>query len=279
MDTMGNQVHSRRTANGIGMFRGAVMAGLLASTLLTTLPSVTFADGRDGDRRDDKGRHSLVQHPYAQQAHNARNPFAAMQAQIDALTMKVNQLTLENDKLKGLTDALGTMQTSVAAMQTNVSTLQGSVKTLETKTADSIALSQYIKVEKDIPGMYGPHILITGANVHVRSGSGATDNNAAPFTGLGNLIIGYNENTIPTPILSRNGSHNLVGGSLNSFSSYGAVVFGAGNSSNGAYASVLSGTGNKAVGNKSAVYGGMNQTAQNDNSYAPVQGARPTSGN
>jgi hypothetical protein len=85
MDAMNNHMHSRRAANGIPMFRGAVMAGIFASTLLAALPSVTFADGRDRDGRDDRGRHSLIQQPYSQHPHNARNPFVAMQAQIDAL--------------------------------------------------------------------------------------------------------------------------------------------------------------------------------------------------
>jgi hypothetical protein len=275
MDATNNRIHSQRAANGINMFRGAVMAVLLTSSFLTALPSTTFANGRDGDRRDDKGRHSLVQHPY--DAHAVKNPFAILQAQVDVLTMKVNQLILENDKLKGLPDALGTMKTSVDTMQTSVATTQVSVKTLETKTADSIALSQYVKVDtKEIPGMIGPHILITGANVHVRSGSGFTNDNGTP-TGLGNLIIGYNENTMPTPILVRNGSHNLVGGGMNSFSSVGGIVFGYQNTISGPYANVVGGSVNLAQGLNSTVYGSTLQRAVNLNSYMP-QAARTATG-
>jgi len=36
--------------------------------------------------------------------------------------------------------------------------------------------------------MPGPHILITGANLHVRNGIGKTDS----INGTGNLIVGYN---------------------------------------------------------------------------------------
>ena len=272
MDVINNPIHSRRAANGIPMFRRAVMAVFLVSTILTALPSVTFADGRDGDRRDDRGRHSLIQQPYGQHQHNARNPFLAMQAQIETLKAQVDQLTLNMSKL-ATPDALN-------AVQKDIYTLQGTVTALDKKTADIIPeLGKYVKIDTNsISGVNGPHILITGANVHVRSGSGATDNNAAPFAGLGNLIIGYNENTTPTPTLVRTGSHNLVGGGMNSFSSVGGIVFGYQNTLSGPYASILGGSVNTAAGPKSTVYGGTSQTAANLNSYAPVQGARPAPG-
>ena len=187
MDATNNRIHSRRAANGITMFRGAVMAGFLASTLLTVLPSATFAEGRGGDQRDEKGRHSLVQHPYADNA--VKNPFAILQAQIDALKAQVNQLTV-NTVSKGTVDSLAT---ALGTAQNAISTLQTSVQGLEAKPAGIANLDQYVKIDTNpINGVAGPHILITGANVHVRSGSGATDNNSVPFTGVGNLIIGYN---------------------------------------------------------------------------------------
>jgi len=271
MDAMNSHIHSRRTANGISMFRGAVMAGLLISTLLPALPSTTFAQGRDRN----EGRHSLVQQPY-----NARNPFVAqqatVQATIDALTTKVNQLIVDNTSLK---DALAAAQGRIDTMQGMVNTMKVSVEALDKKAADIIPnLGTYVKIDTNlINGAKGPHILFTGANVHVRSGSGATGNYAVPYEGLGNLIIGYNENT-PTPTLIRTGSHNLVGGSMNSFSSFGGMVFGLQNTISGEYASVLGGNENKAVGLHSTVYGGLNKTAVNMNSYAPLQGGGPAPG-
>lgn len=158
--------------------------------------------------------------------------------------------------------------------------MQGTITALDKKAADIIPeLGKYVKIDTNsISGVNGPHILITGANVHVRSGSGATNNNAAPFIGLGNLIIGYNENTSPTPTLARTGSHNLVGGGMNSFSSVGGLVFGFQNTISGSYASILGGSVNTAAGPNSTVYGGASQTAANLNSYVPVQGARPAPG-
>jgi hypothetical protein len=193
-----------------------------------------------------------------------------MQAQIDALKAQVDQLTLDMGKL-ATPEVLN-------AMRKDISTLQGTVTALDKKSVDIIpGLADYLKVDKTavLQGVNGPHILITGANVHVRSGSGATDNNAAPFTGLGNLIIGYNENTSPTPTLVRTGSHNVVGGGMNSFGSIGGMIFGYQNAVSAPYGSILGGSGNKALGNNSTVYGGWRQTAGNMNSYAPLQGARP----
>jgi hypothetical protein len=268
-------MHSRRATDGITMFRGAVMAGILVSTLLTALPSVTFADGRDRDGRDrdgrdDRGRHSLIQHPRHQHPHPARDPFVAMQAQIDALKAQVARLA-SNTGTPGTPEAL-------SAMQKDISTLQGTVTALDKKAVDIIpGLAEYLKVDKTtvLQGVTGPHILITGANVHVRNGSGATDNMAAPYQGLGNLIIGYNESPA---VVSRAGSHNLVGGSLNSFSSVGGMVFGFQNTISGPYANVLGGNVNTAVGQNSTVYGGLSQTAVNLNSFMPLQGGRPAPG-
>ena len=201
MDTMSNQIHSRRTANRIPMFRGAVMAGLLASTLVTALPSITFADG-DGN----KGKHSLVQQPYAYGL-KTKSPFAAtfatiatVQASIGALEAttvglqaQVDNLTVANTKL---TEANMKLTAALEASKADISTMKVSVAALDTKAADIIpGLGKYLKVDTTnvLNGVIGPHILFSGVNVHVRNGSGATDNNNAPYQGLGNLVVGYNE--------------------------------------------------------------------------------------
>ena len=55
------------------------------------------------------------------------------------------------------------------------------------------ALADFVFVEYDsINGLAGPHVIFEGANFHVRSGYGAT-NDWGSLSGLGNLIIGYNE--------------------------------------------------------------------------------------
>ena len=288
MGVMNHHMHSRRAANGITMFRGAVMAGLLASTFLTALPSVTFADERDGDQRDAKGRHSLVQQPYGLRN---KSPFATtfatmpiLQASMDALLAdmaglktQVDQLTVANTRL---TEANAALQVALNAAKADISTVSVKVVALDKKAVDIVPdLAKYLKVDitNVVGGVTKPDILFTGANVHVRSGSGATSDNGA-LTGLGNLIIGYNENTTPTPTLVRTGSHNLVGGSMHSFSSYGGMAFGYQNTISGPYANVVGGSLNLAQGPNSTVYGSASQRTVNLNSYAPLQGARPAPG-
>ncbi len=71
-------------------------------------------------------------------------------------------------------------------------------------------------------------ITIRGANLHIVSGSGSTN---ATVNGLGNLIIGYNE--ARTSGNDRTGSHNLVIGAKQNFSSYGGMVAGYSNTISG----------------------------------------------
>ena len=67
-----------------------------------------------------------------------------------------------------------------------------------------------------------PAFTLTGVNVHIVSGSGSTDGD---LNGLGNLIVGYNELQDDN---DRTGSHNIVAGSRNNYSSYGGLVVGDG---------------------------------------------------
>ncbi len=93
-------------------------------------------------------------------------------------------------------------------------------------------------------------LIFTGVNVHVRSGTGATDGDT---TGYGNLIVGYNENS---SLYDRSGSHNIIVGKDHGYSSYGGLVAGQGNRILGVYASVSGGSLNVASGSCSTVAGG-----------------------
>ena len=104
--------------------------------------------------------------------------------------------------------------------------------------------------------------IIEGANVHVRSGSGHTsdgcrDNtpgypNCESLTGLGNLIVGYNDRRgcrRAGPCNLRSGSHNLVVGMYHDYTSFGGFVAGGGNEISGELAS-LSGVGRRRERNR-----------------------------
>jgi len=111
----------------------------------------------------------------------------------------------------------------------------------------------------------GNNIYFSNVNVHVRSGSGETD---GTVNGTGNLIVGYNE--LRGSGDNRTGSHNIVVGSNNNYTSYGGLVGGKLNNINNGYAAVVSGYSNTASGTYSAVLGGRSNTA--NEGYTSVSG-------
>src|SRR5262249_56006823 len=85
-----------------------------------------------------------------------------------------------------------TLQTQLAAAQRAMAQVSAATACMQTSTATEV--------------------IFTNCNVHIRNGSG----NTFTANGLGNLIIGYNENK--SPALDRSGSHNVVIGPYHSYS-------------------------------------------------------------
>lgn len=149
----------------------------------------------------------------------------------------------------------------------------------------------------DLNGVTGPHFIIEGANVHVRSGAGstgegcfagnATDPECGNRTGLGNLIVGYNE---PRPsswdpeyrcasdpdaqdpetgrsiCVRRDGAHHLVVGQGNNFVGHGGTVMGLFNEAKGSHTTVTGGRENTASGPYASVSGGVQNNASRSSS-------------
>jgi hypothetical protein len=99
-------------------------------------------------------------------------------------------------------------------------------------------------------------VVITGANLRIVNGLGAT----TTTNGLGNVIVGYNEER-GDGTDNRTGSHNVVVGRRHNFSSFGGLVVGDFNEISGQFASVSGGANNVASGNSSSVSGGTSNTA------------------
>lgn len=97
----------------------------------------------------------------------------------------------------------------------------------------------------------GTVLQFSGINVQIVDGSGETG--GAP-NGLGNLIVGYNEDSNPPN--DRAGSHNVVIGPEHTYSSFGGLVAGHSNTISGAHAVVSGGSGNEARGENAVVSGG-----------------------
>ena len=151
--------------------------------------------------------------------------------------------------------------------------LAGRVAQLEAQVAAMEEILQFVYVEEgEINNLAGPHWIIEGANVHVRSGSGRTTdgcplippdaNLCESLTGLGNLIVGYNEEPRYRGFPEiRVGSHNLIVGVEQEYWSFGGFVAGAANRVTGPVASVCGGTSNIASGLGSSVSGGVGNLA------------------
>lgn len=109
-------------------------------------------------------------------------------------------------------------------------------------------------------------LTFTHMNIQLVSGSGDTD---GWVNGTGNLIIGYNEtgNFFGD---DKTGSHMLVIGKANNYSSYGGMVLGLGNETSGAFSSVSGGQRNIASGFASSVSSGAVNVASAN--YASVSG-------
>jgi hypothetical protein len=131
-----------------------------------------------------------------------------------------------------------------------------------------------------IDDLAGPHVIFSGANVHIRSGSG---DSLVP-NGKGNLIVGYNESSGAVPA-ERGGSHNVVVGAAHRYNfgtglvvgyanrlgdSGASVTAGAFNDAAGYFSSITAGRSNSATGMFAAITGGEVNTASG--SSAAVSG-------
>jgi len=115
-------------------------------------------------------------------------------------------------------------------------------------------------------------LVISGVNVQIVNGLGATNgyppnpnsivSSEVAVNGLGNLILGYDELVQFTG--RKTGSHNLVIGPYNSYSSFGGAVAGRFNRVEGTMGVSLGGSSNTARGINSAVLGGVSNLASGD---------------
>jgi hypothetical protein len=204
---------------------------------------------------------------------------AVLQAQVTALQDQVKTLQTANtdqqNEINGLKASDATLQKQLAAVKSNHALLLGPFVSVVSAVVD---------------GVNGPHIYFTGANIHIVSGSGSTfDNfnvtgNFTP-TGLGNLIIGYNEDPVvrggfPLAPGDRGGSHNLVVGTGNRFTkaALGGFVAGGLNTISNLETSVSGGAINTASGGGASVSGGFSNTASGFQAIVSGGGGNTASG-
>src|SRR5438132_8316463 len=180
----------------------------------------------------------------AQSGNNAGG--VGLNARVASLEAAVAQLT-------------AALAAETAARQTADAALQASIDAVSVGTVPAVLtqLANYVTIDSNtINGLAGPHIIFTGANLHIRNGQGGTYFGA---NGVGNLIVGYNSIVVGTE--TRSGSHNVVIGDAHSYPSMVGFVAGFGNGALGIATSVSGGEFNKAVQQMSSVSGGINNTA------------------
>jgi hypothetical protein len=125
------------------------------------------------------------------------------------------------------------------------------------------ALLKYVKVQAS--GVAGkPTVQFSGANVQIVSGAGKTN---AAVNGEGNLVIGYDENAEKH---EQTGSHDLILGEEQNFTSYGGLLAGNKNAALGPFGSVAGGEANTAASEHATVSGGYENTASG--AYASASG-------
>jgi hypothetical protein len=120
-------------------------------------------------------------------------------------------------------------------------------------------------------------IRLTSANFQIVNGLGSTngyptipnltDPTLTRTNGLGNLIVGYNE-LIPHPSPAadhgdRTGSHNLIVGMDQGYTSYGGFLGGRSNGIKGPYSSIVGGEDNRVDARFSSILGGLGNMAPN----------------
>ncbi len=137
-----------------------------------------------------------------------------------------------------------------------VKSLEGRIAKLEKKIND---------LEYTLKGVKrsGSVLTFNNMNVQITNGRGATGR----INGRGNLIVGYNESRGTD---SRNGSHNVVIGGKNNFSSFGGIVTGYNNTLSGKYSFVGGGNKNNASGEYSSIVGGSKNNAKGN--YSSING-------
>ncbi len=186
-----------------------------------------------------------------------RLSLTSLKAEINSLntTLTAAQATItqQGTALATAQNTINQQAAAITALQASVNTGVADAKTYCDNKVAPVA-DKLVHFSRN-----GNDVYITGANLHLRNGKGHTY--AAGVNGLGNLIIGYNEMRSGADANTRTGSHNLILGMQNNYSSAGAIIAGSNNISTNYMASVYGGTGNTAGGYYSAVVGGYNNSA------------------
>ena len=143
-----------------------------------------------------------------------------------------------------------------SALEARVSALEARMTAVESVNATQSAQIAALQAQTQFLSVANGEMFVTGTNLHIVNGFGAT----SQVNGKGNLIVGYNQ-LRNDGTDDRSGSHNLIVGDFNNYSSFGGLIAGFNNNITGVYSTVSGGNGNTASGSSSSVSGGKLNTA------------------
>ena len=138
-----------------------------------------------------------------------------------------------------------------STLEARVTALEARMAAVENVNATQSAQIAALQAQTQFLSVANGEMFVTGTNLHIVNGFGAT----SQVNGMGNLIVGYNQPRNDGTD-DRTGSHNLIAGDFNNYSSFGGLVAGFNNNITGIYSSVSGGNGNTASGSSSSVSGG-----------------------
>ena len=149
--------------------------------------------------------------------------------------------------------------------------------TLTAEQAEILSHMSIVYLDDGTGALVNKTIDLTSVNLRILNGLDATNGYPAhsdsidpletQTNGVGNLIVGYNEWAI-----DRTGSHNIVFGYGNAYSSFGGIVGPRSSTISGPFASVTGGIGNTASGYFTSVSGGGGNVASGGGHSCGVAG-------
>lgn len=154
---------------------------------------------------------------------------------------------IHNMKLHTPSILLGAIIVSIVGL-TSAFQLQSCCLTTEQKAV--LALLSVQNINDCVNGPGYKTLRVTGANLQVVNGLGSTDTT----NGLGNLIVGYNESP---GTCNRVGSHNIIDGYNNDYTSYGSIIISNSSISNAEYAGIIGGYSNTNNAAQTFIGGGV----------------------
>jgi prefoldin subunit 5 len=178
--------------------------------------------------------------PVAQQS-GVADLFTRLNTDEATISSLQSQLTTANT-------AIGTLQNQVTTANTAIGSLQSQATTANNNIASLQSLLKGVSRAPDANGY--DTLIFSGVNLQVVNGTGSE----STTNGLGNLIVGYEDNISS---YARTGSHNLVTGTNGGWTSYGGLLAGNSNQVTARYASVSGGANNTASGQVASVSGGI----------------------